>query len=72
MGAPREIDLEGLAGRVEGLPGYRTVRDAAERAGVDAHLVGGAVRDSLLGRDAPNLDVVVVGDPLVLVEELGG
>jgi tRNA nucleotidyltransferase (CCA-adding enzyme) len=72
MGAPREIDLEGLAGRVQALPGYRTVRDAAERAGVDAHLVGGAVRDALLGREAPNLDVVVVGDPLSLVEELGG
>jgi tRNA nucleotidyltransferase (CCA-adding enzyme) len=72
MGAPREIDLEGLAGRVQALPGYRTVRDAAERAGVDAHLVGGAVRDALLGRQAPNLDVVVVGDPLALVEELGG
>jgi tRNA nucleotidyltransferase (CCA-adding enzyme) len=72
MGAPREIDLEGLAARVQALPGFETVSGAAGRAGVDAHLVGGAVRDALLGRDAPNLDVVVVGDPLALVEALGG
>jgi tRNA nucleotidyltransferase (CCA-adding enzyme) len=72
MGAPREIDLEGLAARIQALPGFETVSGAAGRAGVDAHLVGGAVRDALLGRDAPNLDVVVVGDPLALVEALGG
>jgi tRNA nucleotidyltransferase (CCA-adding enzyme) len=72
MAPPREIDVEGLAGRVEALPGFARLRAAAERAGVEAYLVGGAVRDTLLGRAAPNLDVVVVGDPLVLVEALGG
>ena len=65
MAAPREIDLEAL-------PGFAKVRTAAERAGVEAYLVGGAVRDALLGRDASNLDVVVTGDPLALAEELGG
>jgi tRNA nucleotidyltransferase (CCA-adding enzyme) len=65
MAAPPEIDLEAL-------PGFAKVRDAAERAGVESYLVGGAVRDALLGRTAPNLDVVVVGDPLALVEALGG
>jgi tRNA nucleotidyltransferase (CCA-adding enzyme) len=72
MAAQREIDVEGLAGRVEALPGFAAVRAAAERADVEAHLVGGAVRDSLLERPAPNLDIVVVGDPLALVEALGG
>jgi tRNA nucleotidyltransferase (CCA-adding enzyme) len=72
MGAPREIDLEGLASRIEALRGFDAARAAAERAGVEALLVGGAVRDALLGRSAENLDLVVVGDPLPLVEALGG
>jgi tRNA nucleotidyltransferase (CCA-adding enzyme) len=72
MGPPREIDLDGLASRIEALPGFDAVRAASERAGVEALLVGGAVRDTLLGRSTENLDLVVLGDPLPLVEELGG
>ncbi|MFL5871008.1 MAG: CCA tRNA nucleotidyltransferase [Solirubrobacterales bacterium] len=72
MRAPPEIDLEGLASRIEALPGFEAARAAADRAGVDALLVGGAVRDALLGRSTNNLDLVVVGDPLPLVEALGG
>ena len=37
-----------------------------------AYLVGGAVRDLLLGRRALDLDVVVEGDALVLAREIGG
>jgi poly(A) polymerase len=44
--------------------------------GVDAWLVGGAVRDRLLGRDTDDLDVAVAGDPARLAQalrrELGG
>jgi tRNA nucleotidyltransferase (CCA-adding enzyme) len=72
MGPPREIDLDGLASRIEALPGFDAARAASERAGVEALLVGGAVRDTLLGRSTENLDLVVLGDPLPLVEELGG
>jgi tRNA nucleotidyltransferase (CCA-adding enzyme) len=50
-------------------------RLAAER-GIAAYLVGGTVRDLLLGRDSPDLDFVVVGDGLALAaaaaRELGG
>jgi tRNA nucleotidyltransferase (CCA-adding enzyme) len=50
-------------------------RLAAER-GVEAWLVGGTVRDLLLGRNGPDLDFVVVGDGLGLAaavqRELGG
>jgi tRNA nucleotidyltransferase (CCA-adding enzyme) len=50
-------------------------RLAAER-GIAAYLVGGTVRDLLLGRDSPDLDFVVVGDGLELAaaaaRELGG
>ena len=72
MGPPREIDLDGLASRIEALPGFDAARAASGRAGVEALLVGGAVRDTLLGRSTENLDLVVLGDPLPLVEELGG
>ena len=72
MAVQREIDVDGLATRVEALPGFQGVRAAAERAGANAHLVGGAVRDALLGLPAPNLDLVVVGDPQPLIEALGG
>jgi tRNA nucleotidyltransferase (CCA-adding enzyme) len=48
----------------------------AAEMGVEAWLVGGTVRDLLLGRDSPDLDFVVVGDGLGLAaavhQELGG
>jgi tRNA nucleotidyltransferase (CCA-adding enzyme) len=69
----REIDERGLATRIEALPGFAHVSEAAERAGLEAWAVGGAVRDSLLALDGgPNLDVVVAGDPVALARELGG
>ncbi len=39
-------------------------------SGVDAWLVGGAVRDRLLGRATEDLDVAVAGDPAQLAKEL--
>jgi tRNA nucleotidyltransferase (CCA-adding enzyme) len=68
-GAPPRLRPE-LAARVEVV-----ARLAAER-GVAAYLVGGTVRDLLLGRDGPDLDFVVAGDGLGLAAavaaELGG
>jgi tRNA nucleotidyltransferase (CCA-adding enzyme) len=72
LAAQREISTDGLGERVGALPGFAAVRDAAARAGVDAHLVGGAVRDALLARATENLDLVVEGDPGALIEALGG
>jgi tRNA nucleotidyltransferase (CCA-adding enzyme) len=69
----REIDEAGLAARIEALAGFASVAEAAARSGVEAWIVGGAVRDSLLAvPGGPNLDVVVAGDPLELASELGG
>jgi len=65
-----EIDRDGLAGRIAGLPGFEAVREAARSA--DAYLVGGAVRDALLGHERADLDLVVVGDHLALARALGG
>lgn len=46
--------------------------EAVRRAGGDSvYLVGGAVRDLLLGRPRTDLDLVVVGDPARLAAALG-
>jgi tRNA nucleotidyltransferase (CCA-adding enzyme) len=56
--------------RIASLPGLERIRDAA--GGTRVHLVGGAVRDLLLGRDRADLDVVVEGHAEALARELGG
>lgn len=72
MAAKREIDATGLGERIAGLRGFSAIRDAADDVGAEAYLVGGAIRDALLGIETGNLDVVVVGDPRPLAEGLGG
>ena len=36
----------------------------AEQRGVDAYVVGGYVRDALMGRPRTDIDITVVGDPI--------
>ncbi|MCX7597579.1 MAG: hypothetical protein N2512_01735 [Armatimonadetes bacterium] len=54
----------------------RLIAWVADRLGVRAYLVGGPVRDALLGRRVADVDVVVEGDAhalaLALAEEVGG
>ncbi len=71
MAAQRDIDTAGLAARVQALPGVAAVREAADGAGLDAYLVGGSVRDALLGHQRADLDVVTDGDHLALARALG-
>ena len=49
---------------VDSLPAIDRLREIAERT--PAHLVGGVVRDLLLGRDVTDLDVAIEGDPETL------
>lgn len=63
-----EIKPADLGERIGALPGIERLRAAA---GDRAHLVGGAVRDLLLGRERTDVDVVVEGDAIALVRELG-
>jgi tRNA nucleotidyltransferase (CCA-adding enzyme) len=63
-------DDEALAERLASLPGIDALREAAGMA--SAYLVGGAVRDLLLGRPRADVDVVVEGDPGPIAERLGG
>jgi tRNA nucleotidyltransferase (CCA-adding enzyme) len=61
-------DLESALARLDGLD---RIRDAA--AGTPAYLVGGAVRDLLLGDTGrADIDVVVEGDVEPIAERLGG
>jgi tRNA nucleotidyltransferase (CCA-adding enzyme) len=50
-------------------PELNTVREAAREP---VYLVGGAVRDLLLGRPRADVDLVVEGDAAALAERLGG
>jgi tRNA nucleotidyltransferase (CCA-adding enzyme) len=64
--AAPEIVLE----RLRGLPGGAALLDmAAERA--DVELIGGAVRDLLLGREPRELDVVVGGEAVSFAQDAG-
>lgn len=67
-----DADLsEQLAGLPEPLPGLlRDVAGAALARGGAPYLIGGGVRDLLLGRDTADLDIVVVGDAPAVAADL--
>jgi tRNA nucleotidyltransferase (CCA-adding enzyme) len=66
MTGSAQIDPGQLPDRVEALPGIDALREVAERA--PAYLVGGAVRDLLLGLEGGDLDVAIEGDADVLAD----
>ncbi len=70
MPAEPQIDVSDLTERLVALPGVAELRAAA--GDQPAYLVGGAVRDLLLGEARADLDVVVEGDVRPLAEALGG
>ena len=53
-------DLEGALARS---PATVALRDSFAAAGIEAWLVGGVVRDALLGRPLADVDLAVAGDP---------
>jgi tRNA nucleotidyltransferase (CCA-adding enzyme) len=66
MARSAQIEPDELPGRVETLPGAGALRDIAGR--VPAYLVGGVVRDLLLGREVTDLDVAIEGDAEALAD----
>jgi tRNA nucleotidyltransferase (CCA-adding enzyme) len=64
------IDPDRLPERLDALAGIDRVRRAAR--GLRAYLVGGAVRDLLLGRPRADIDVAVEGELGELARRLGG
>ena len=66
---PQNIDPGGIADRMGSQSGIAALREAL--AGERAFLVGGAVRDLLLGASHPDLDVAVEGDAPEAARRLG-
>jgi tRNA nucleotidyltransferase (CCA-adding enzyme) len=69
---PGKISTSDLGDRLVGAPAWASVEAAARDAGAPVRVVGGAVRDALLGHEPGNLDLVVEGDPAALIAALGG
>jgi tRNA nucleotidyltransferase (CCA-adding enzyme) len=64
-----EVRIDSLAEALRGTyPELAAVREASREP---IYLVGGAVRDLLLGRERSDLDLVVVGDAAALAAKLG-
>ena len=66
MPGSRDIDPARLDEQVDALPAIDQLRQIAER--VPAYLVGGVVRDLLLGRGGADLDVAIEGDAEALTD----
>jgi tRNA nucleotidyltransferase (CCA-adding enzyme) len=66
MPGSRDIDPARLGEQIDSLPAIEQLRLIAER--VPAYLVGGVVRDLLLGREVADLDVAVEGDAETLTD----
>ena len=49
---------------------FKTVSEEAALSGVRAFVIGGFVRDSLLGRDSKDIDIVVEGSGIELAEKV--
>ncbi len=65
-----KIEPERIPERLRAFRGLDRVREAA--SGTATYLVGGAVRDLLLGRDRTDLDIAVEGDAAAVGRRLGG
>ena len=49
---------------------FKKIAHAAAARGVDAYLIGGFVRDKILGRQTKDADIVCVGDGIALAHEV--
>jgi tRNA nucleotidyltransferase (CCA-adding enzyme) len=66
MPGSSDIDSGRLGEQIDSLSANRQLRQIAAR--VPAYLVGGVVRDLLLGREVTDLDVAIEGDPEALTD----
>ena len=52
-------------------PVFGIISEEAEKMGVRAYVIGGYVRDMILGRPSKDIDVVVEGDGPALARRVG-
>lgn len=63
MGRPERSEIGQISARLLDLSVVKALAAELCQAGIDAWIVGGAVRDAALGRDPLDLDLAVAGDP---------
>jgi poly(A) polymerase len=51
---------------------FLTIADAAREMGVDAYVIGGYVRDRIMGRDTGDIDILVLGSGIGLAKKVAG
>jgi len=51
---------------------FNTIAAAARKIGVDGYVIGGFVRDKILGRPTKDIDVVCIGDGIALAHATAG
>src|SRR6476661_2673788 len=49
---------------------FRTVMQAADALGVPSYLIGGFVRDKIIGRSTKDADIVCLGDGIALAHKV--
>jgi tRNA nucleotidyltransferase (CCA-adding enzyme) len=70
MPPQRRVDPERLPETLNTIPGLKVLREAVD--GIPAYLVGGVVRDLLLGEARTDIDVAVEGEVRPIADALGG
>ena len=60
--------MQGLAIIEEGI--FKKIGQAADRLNIDAYVVGGYVRDHILGRPCKDIDIVCIGSGIELAEQV--
>ena len=48
---------------------FKKIAAASQKLGVESYIIGGYVRDKIIGRNTKDIDVVCVGDGIALAEE---
>ena len=49
---------------------FQKIATAARLLNIDAYVIGGFVRDKILGRQTKDMDIVCIGDGIMLAEEV--
>ena len=70
MTSPTPPDVAGISLPREARPVLQSLHDLFNRRGVAAYLVGGFLRDVLLGRPTADIDLAVRGDAVPLAKEM--